>query len=99
MNLRDLTIKALTSEGFDGLYSDWGCGCKLDDLMPCGEPSPACAPGYLGPCDPETCPNDGDCDWHIQAEKVGAGTTAPEGHNASFTGSDAAGGRSCGSYS
>lgn len=86
MNLRDLVAKALTEEGFDGLYSDWGCACKLDDLLPCGEPSPACAPGYLAECDPETCQNNGDCDFHIAPEKVGAGETAPEGHNAGGNG-------------
>ena len=66
MNLRDLTIAALKQRGLDGLCSDWGCGCKLDDLMPCGEPSPECVAGMLAPCDPATCPNDGDCPWHIE---------------------------------
>lgn len=90
MNLRDLVAKALTEEGFDGLYSDWGCACKLDDLLPCGEPSPACAPGYLAECDPETCQNNGDCDFHIAPEKVGAGETAPEGHNKEVSGAEQA---------
>jgi hypothetical protein len=89
MNLRDLVAKALTAEGFDGLYSDWGCACKLDDLLPCGEPSPACEPGYLGPCEPDDCPNAGDCDFHIGPTKVGAGTTAPEGHNVELRGGPA----------
>lgn len=86
MNLRDLVAKALTAEGFDGLYSDWGCACKLDDLLPCGEPSPACEPGYLGPCEPDNCQNAGDCDFHITPTKVDAGGTAPDGHNAELTG-------------
>jgi len=25
------------------------CGCLLDDLMPCDEPSPDCQIGYRGP--------------------------------------------------
>lgn len=65
MNLKDIAIKVLQEQGFDGLYSLHGCGCKLDDLMPCGEPLPECTAGHVIPCDPETCQADGKCDWHI----------------------------------
>ena len=30
---------------YDGLYTD-GCGCFLDDLMPCGYAAPSCQAGY-----------------------------------------------------
>lgn len=45
MNLIELVKAQLQSQGFDGLCSD-SCGCKIDDLMPCGEPSPNCTAGY-----------------------------------------------------
>jgi len=35
----------IKQHGYDGLHND-GCGCALDDLMPCSEPSPRCKPGY-----------------------------------------------------
>lgn len=42
--------KALDSEGYDGLYNnDCDCLCVRGDLMPCGEPSPDCVAGVLGP--------------------------------------------------
>lgn len=46
--LKDIVAATLREMGADGLYywechdgSD-ECGCKLDDLMPCSEPSPKC---------------------------------------------------------
>jgi hypothetical protein len=38
---------ALERDGYDGLWNDDECGCKLDDLMPCDGPSTRCQPGYL----------------------------------------------------
>jgi hypothetical protein len=34
MNVREIVIAHLNAGGFDGLCCD-GCGCGLDDLMPC----------------------------------------------------------------
>lgn len=35
-NLRDMICATLRGQGCDGLYNaDSGCGCTLDDLMPC----------------------------------------------------------------
>jgi hypothetical protein len=56
--------KQLRSAGYDGLYNTAGeCACKADDLYPCGERGPDCAPGVLKPCDGQlsACP----CEWHI----------------------------------
>jgi hypothetical protein len=58
----------LFNNGFNGLYNDDQCACKLDDLMPCGEPDiTECHPGYLSKCDDEC--EFGDCDFHIVSEK------------------------------
>ena len=48
MILKEIIVEYLVANGFDGLYLD-DCGCMSDDLMPCGEPSPRCSPGYLNP--------------------------------------------------
>jgi hypothetical protein len=48
----------LTEHGFDGLYSEGRCGCRVDDI--CGD-CIYCSPGVLKPC-PEDC---GDHGWHI----------------------------------
>ncbi len=66
MTLHDIVKEWLEKNGYEGLYSvDADCGCKLDDLMPCGEPGMNCRAGHVVPCDPETCGADGDCPWHI----------------------------------
>lgn len=70
MNLSGLTKDWLVSHGFDGLCAPGECACGNDDLMPCGEPSAECQPGYKIPCPgPEDCDNDGHCDWHITTSK------------------------------
>jgi len=45
--LKEIVKSWLETNGYDGLCdSDNECGCKLDDLMPCGEPGMNCEPGY-----------------------------------------------------
>ena len=54
---KSITIRAILAEwlrghGYDGLCCFEGdpCGCRLDDLAPCGEFfSLECIPGYEGP--------------------------------------------------
>lgn len=46
-NIREIVGKWLKTNGYDGLYYDSDCGCKVDDLMVCGEPNPDCSPGYI----------------------------------------------------
>jgi len=65
--VRDWLIK----HGYDGLCnSDYGCGCRLDNLMPCEELT-NCQPGYLVYDDPVNYPN-----GYISTEKpiLGAGS-------------------------
>lgn len=61
-NVKDIVTAFLKAHGYDGLYSSFGeCGCKLDDLAPCGDGDIMnCEPGYVQPC---TCGK--KCDWHI----------------------------------
>jgi hypothetical protein len=69
-NVSDIVRRWLQANGYDGLFSEWECGCKLDDLMPCGDLYSDCEAGYIAPCPgPEECPNGGDCDFHIQLTK------------------------------
>jgi hypothetical protein len=61
MNVREIVIAHLKAGGFDGLCCD-GCGCGLDDLMPCDEYSHIgeCKPAKAVKCD-QKCGN-GDCE-------------------------------------
>ncbi len=68
MDIRQIVEKYLRKNKFDGLFSGWDCGCKIDDLMPCGEAPPECEPGYKMPCG-NSCMLDGNCDWHIGLNK------------------------------
>ena len=45
----EIVREHLVSVGADGLVCpDAECGCKLDDLAPCGGGIGGCKPGYLG---------------------------------------------------
>lgn len=67
-DIKEIVGNYLLNHGQDGLFSDdRGCACSFDDLMPCGEPLPGCAPGYAGPC---TCGE--SCDQDIYPTKEGA---------------------------
>ena len=47
-NIKEILQAYLRVNGFDGFYNrDGECGCSVDDMMPCGECSGECAPGYL----------------------------------------------------
>jgi hypothetical protein len=54
-------------EGFDGLCNldNDGCGCRVDDLAPCGEMNQACELGYEGPL----LGDDGNWTWGIYPTK------------------------------
>lgn len=56
MNIRDITAAWLRCNGFDGLAAQ-ECGCGLDDLMTCEDPSLIdCMPAKAIVCDGK-CPN------------------------------------------
>lgn len=64
MTIFEIIEKHLTDNGFDGLFNPAECGCKLDDLAPCGEMQHCCEPGYLQPGDDEA-------DFYIGSTKHG----------------------------
>lgn len=47
MEVSNIVSKYLLDNGYDGLCND-GCGCFLDDFMPCGNCHNDCVPGYEG---------------------------------------------------
>lgn len=51
LTVRVIVAAWLTEHGYAGLYDDghdWdGCGCTLDDLMPCEGGCEGCRPGYV----------------------------------------------------
>ncbi|MDO8728513.1 MAG: hypothetical protein Q7K26_01330 [bacterium] len=72
MDVKKITIKHLTENGFDGLFSD-ECGCKIDDLFPCGVAGvECCQPGY------EQLETPQDFDFAIGSEKRFAKTLKVE---------------------
>ena len=69
MEAREIIKQYLIANGYDGLYS-FDCGCTVDDIAPCSDSCfYDCKAGYKTPCDPETCPADGKCDFHIGPRK------------------------------
>lgn len=79
-SLREIVAEWLRGNGYDGLYlSDGGqyasesegCGCRLDDLMPCNEPGIQCAAGYRISCSDPDCGCGG---WHIGPRRDDAET-------------------------
>ena len=69
ITVKEIVKKWLMANKFDGLYCDQ-CGCETKDLMPCCEGVVDCEAGYYRKCDPETCPANGDCEWHIGAKET-----------------------------
>jgi len=67
MTVRDIVAAYLVANGYDGLCV-YGCGCTIDDLMPCDCPADYYKPGHMAKCDCE-----GECDgerYHIEAGDV-----------------------------
>lgn len=62
MTVKEIVKKYLEDNGYDGLWNEYDCACKNDDLMPCGvEDAINCEAGYLTGC-PHDC---GEHNWHI----------------------------------
>jgi len=48
VSVEDVIKRYLEESDFDGLYNEVGeCGCRIDDLAPCGNLSLNCVFGYL----------------------------------------------------
>lgn len=51
MNVKKIMKKYLEENGFHCLvYPEIECGCRVDDLFPCGSCPDDCQPGYAHPC-------------------------------------------------
>ena len=62
MNVREIIKKHIEDNGYDGVYTD-DCGCKLEDLFPCGCDVCVsdCKPGYKH--------TDKDGNWYIDGSR------------------------------
>lgn len=55
-DLETLLRESLTARGATGLVNtEIPCGCGLDNLMPCDEPSDTCEAAYAVMCDGTNC--------------------------------------------
>lgn len=65
MELYDIVKNWLKENGYDGLcLPGEGCGCDLEDLMPCGSPAEYCEAGYK-----QRAPLGSGVDYFIVSEK------------------------------
>ena len=62
--VKEIVLEYLREKGFDGLFSD-ECGCRNQDLGPCGEMSQDCTAGYIR----LVANNPEGYDFYIQKEK------------------------------
>ena len=91
MTVMDILKQGLKDNGYDGLVADHGeCGCKLDNLAPCGESPMCCLPGYVGPPMPDA--NDYDeiefCVYAMKDDADRARKLAAEGEREKENGSE-----------
>jgi hypothetical protein len=69
MNVKEIIIKYLKENGYDGLCTD-DCGCQISDLCPCGNNIELCGPGYKHKCREEYyCDCDIPYDFTIKPSK------------------------------
>jgi hypothetical protein len=68
ITIRKIVEEWLKKNGCDGLcLPSHGCGCELNDLMPCDEPSPRCVAGVA--VDPPDDIKDDVVFWIVPEEK------------------------------
>ena len=72
--LAEITAEWLKAHGYGGLCSPHDeCGCGTDDLMPCDQPSTACAAAWLcgGALGCDGCDRDADAEtWYCTNPKA-----------------------------
>ena len=49
MTVKEIVVKYLKDNGYDGLYDEMDCGCLIDDFAPCDSIGAECMPGYRLP--------------------------------------------------
>jgi len=70
-SIKEILTEWLKANGYDGLCSRHGCGCGLDDLMPCwDECSADCRAAYQVPASEEYKEEYGDdCEYMFALKK------------------------------
>jgi len=63
MTVKEIVIKYLKENSYDGLYNENGCGCDIENLVECESECDECIAGYKTPCD---CGE--GCEFHINRE-------------------------------
>lgn len=58
-DVKKIVEEWLEDSEYDGLASDFDCGCLKSDLMPCGNPAASCEPAYRFDC--ARCGKAGSC--------------------------------------
>jgi len=71
--VKEMVEEYLKKNCYDGLFNTSGkCACRLDNLIPCCDGIDECRAGYEVECPGgDECEN-GDCEFHIVAEKPAA---------------------------
>lgn len=67
MTLIQIIEEGLRKNGYDGLFIEDGCACRVGDLCPCGGLNEGCSPGVF--VEMEFCGNctkSEPCDFHMQ---------------------------------
>ena len=54
MIVKEMVVEWLKAHGYDGLWHDQGCGCVIEDLMPCCSDTSMCEAGYRLPGDDDS---------------------------------------------
>ena len=67
MTVKEIVVKWLKDNGYDGLFECGECACKIEDIAPCGsfDAFINCHPGCLIE------PYDSDTGWGIGRKKQG----------------------------
>ena len=63
MNVRQIISDYLKANGYDGLYNSIGCGCGINDMIPCQDCCiDNCEPAYHHEC--KDCQDKDNCDMY-----------------------------------
>jgi len=47
LNVIEIVHKYMEENGYDGLHDGFKCGCRINDLAPCGEIGGSCQVGHV----------------------------------------------------
>jgi len=68
MDVQNILVAKLKESGMNGLFNEKeGCGCHVDDLMPCSSPQPECKAGFRVAGCSDICGL--GCEFHVLKDK------------------------------